>query len=207
MISPEIDGQSVARWMLIHGPNEFQEGSRDPVLFGFYGKGGEVGLWTGRLGLLLDEEGFIRISPEGFLKPWNLNREISPTADRAFVDMIVEHLITSKSANVERRAAMGNSNSAGTSNDGAVYRGHCRCLGVAGSVTVVETSPSERSWGGYPRSRYQGQKRPLQVGLGVDGTGISRCGRNGENPGRASRLKECSYPERNRAGQAVVDLK
>ena len=93
-IEQQIDGQMVSRSVIIQAPAVSDAATKYPLVFAFHGRGGNNNHWVNTLSQFTDSGAFIGIYPQGHLNSWNLGPEPSTADDVAFVNTIVETLLT-----------------------------------------------------------------------------------------------------------------
>ena len=136
-IDQQIDGQMVSRSVLIQAPPDSDATAKYPLVFAFHGRGGNNKHWVNTLRQFTDAGAFIGIYPQGHLNSWNLGTEPSTADDVAFVNTIVETLLTYTNVDSEKIFALGSSNGAGMVNTLAAKTPHFKAIAPVASQLIA----------------------------------------------------------------------
>jgi len=133
----EIDGEVVARRVLLHVPESVGTGEPLPLVFGFHGNGGDADMWPDWFSRQIEAGEAIGVYPDGHMASWNLGWEASTADDLAFVDMIFDELGRYAELDLDRASALGISNGAGMAHRLAIHRDHFDGI-VTGLTSLIE---------------------------------------------------------------------
>ena len=136
-IDQQIDGQMVSRSVRIQAPAIPDVNIKYPLVFAFHGRGGNNNNWVNTLRQFTDTGSFIGIYPQGHLKSWNLGSEPSTADDVAFVNTLVETLLTYTNVDSENIFAIGSSNGAGMVNTLAAKTQHFKGIAPVASQLIA----------------------------------------------------------------------
>jgi polyhydroxybutyrate depolymerase len=141
-IEQQIDGQMVSRSVIIQAPAVSDAATKYPLVFAFHGRGGNNNHWVNTLSQFTDSGAFIGIYPQGHLNSWNLGPEPSTADDVAFVNTIVETLLTYTNVDSEKIFAIGSSNGAGMVNTLAAKTQHFKAIAPVASQLIASINIS-----------------------------------------------------------------
>jgi poly(3-hydroxybutyrate) depolymerase len=144
-IDQQIDGQMVSRSVLIQAPSIPDANTKYALVFAFHGRGGNNNNWVNTLRQFTDTGSFIGIYPQGHLKSWNLGSEPSTADDVAFVNTLVETLLTYTNVDSERIFAIGSSNGAGMVNTLAAKTQHFKGIAPVASQLIASIDISSQT--------------------------------------------------------------
>jgi polyhydroxybutyrate depolymerase len=144
-IDQQIDGQMVSRSVLIQAPEIPDANTKYALVFAFHGRGGNNNNWVNTLRQFTDTGSFIGIYPQGHLKSWNLGSEPSTADDVAFVNTLVETLLTYTNVDSERIFAIGSSNGAGMVNTLAAKTQHFKGIAPVASQLIASIDISSQT--------------------------------------------------------------
>ena len=141
-IDQQIDGQMGSRSVIVQAPSVFDAATKYPLVFAFHGGGGNNNHWVNTLKQFTDSGAFIGIYPQGHLNFWNLGPEPSTADDVAFVNIIVETLLTYTNVDSEKIFAIGSSNGAGMVNTLAAKTQHFKAIAPVASQLIASINIS-----------------------------------------------------------------
>ena len=144
-IEQQIDGQMVSRSVIIQAPSVFDAATKYPLVFAFHGGGGNNNHWVNTLKQFTDSGAFIGIYPQGHLNFWNLGPEPSTADDVAFVNIIVETLLTYTNVDSEKIFAIGASNGAGMVNTLAAKTQHFKAIAPVATQLIRSIDISQQT--------------------------------------------------------------
>jgi poly(3-hydroxybutyrate) depolymerase len=144
-IDQQIDGQMVSRSVIIQAPSDFDAATKYPLVFAFHGGGGNNNHWVNTLKQFTDSGAFIGIYPQGHLNFWNLGPEPSTADDVAFVNIIVETLLTYTNVDSEKIFAIGASNGAGMVNTLAAKTQHFKAIAPVATQLIRSIDISQQT--------------------------------------------------------------
>ena len=144
-IDQQIDGQMVSRSVIIQAPSVLDAATKYPLVFAFHGGGGNNNHWVNTLKQFTDSGAFIGIYPQGHLNFWNLGPEPSTADDVAFVNIIVETLLTYTNVDSEKIFAIGASNGAGMVNTLAAKTQHFKAIAPVATQLIRSIDISQQT--------------------------------------------------------------
>ena len=144
-IDQQIDGQMVSRSVIIQAPSVLDAATKYPLVFAFHGGGGNNNHWVNTLRQFTDSGAFIGIYPQGHLNFWNLGPEPSTANDVAFVNIIVETLLTYTNVDSEKIFAIGTSNGAGMVNTLAAKTQHFKAIAPVATQLIRSIDISQQT--------------------------------------------------------------
>ena len=144
-IDQQIDGQMVSRSVLIQAPPDSDATAKYPLVFAFHGRGGNNKHWVNTLRQFTDAGAFIGIYPQGHLNSWNLGTEPSTADDVAFVNTILETLLTYTNVDSEKIFALGSSNGAGMVNTLAAKTPHFKAIAPVATQLIRSIDISQQT--------------------------------------------------------------
>jgi poly(3-hydroxybutyrate) depolymerase len=144
-IDQQIDGLMVSRSVLIQAPAIPDANTKYALVFAFHGRGGNNNNWVNTLRQFTETGSFIGIYPQGHLKSWNLGSEPSTADDVAFVNTLVETLLTYTNVDSERIFAIGSSNGAGMVNTLAAKTQHFKGIAPVASQLIASIDISSQT--------------------------------------------------------------
>ena len=144
-IDQQIDGQMVSRSVIIQAPSVLDAATKYPLVFAFHGGGGNNNHWVNTLRQFTDSGAFIGIYPQGHLNFWNLGPEPSTANDVAFVNIIVETLLTYTNVDSEKIFAIGASNGAGMVNTLAAKTQHFKAIAPVATQLIRSIDISQQT--------------------------------------------------------------
>jgi|TARA_S200000501_G_scaffold373651_1_gene421250 polyhydroxybutyrate depolymerase len=144
-IDQQIDGQMVSRSVIVQAPSVFDAATKYPLVFAFHGGGGNNNHWVNTLKQFTDSGAFIGIYPQGHLNFWNLGPEPSTADDVAFVNIIVETLLTYTNVDSEKIFAIGASNGAGMVNTLAAKTQHFKAIAPVATQLIRSIDISQQT--------------------------------------------------------------
>ena len=145
VIDQQIDGQMVSRPVIIQAPAAPDTATKYPLVFAFHGRGGTNNYWVKTLRQFTDTGAFIGIYPQGHLNSWNLGPEPSTADDVAFVNTLVETMLTYTNIDSEKMFAIGSSNGAGMVNTLAAKTQHFKGVAPVASQLIASIDISSQT--------------------------------------------------------------
>ncbi|MBJ33464.1 MAG: hypothetical protein CMC89_01935 [Flavobacteriaceae bacterium] len=144
-IDQQIDGQMVSRSVIIQAPSVLDAATKYPLVFAFHGGGGNNNHWVNTLRQFTDSGTFIGIYPQGHLNFWNLGTEPSTADDVAFINIILETLLTYTNVDSEKIFAIGTSNGAGMVNTLAAKTQHFKAIAPVATQLIRSIDISQQT--------------------------------------------------------------
>jgi polyhydroxybutyrate depolymerase len=146
-INQIIDGNSVPRLVYVKTPKNLNNSSSYPVVFFFHGAGGSSQDFLNNNNIieLINSEEFIGVFPNGHSNNegeggfWNLGSEPTNADDVEFVDLIIDHLMTSSLINTSKVYAVGFSNGSGMVNLLGKSTSHFNAIAPLFSQQILST--------------------------------------------------------------------
>ena len=135
----------VSRLVIIQAPAAPDTATKYPLVFALHGGGGNNNHWVNTLKQFTDSGAFIGIYPQGHLNFWNLGPEPSTADDVAFVNIIVETLLTYTNVDSEKIFAIGASNGAGMVNTLAAKTQHFKAIAPVATQLIRSIDISQQT--------------------------------------------------------------
>lgn len=135
-----IEGETINRSVIIQAPLEIDKNHVIPIVIGLHGRGGSNTSWTHLLKHFTDAGDFIGVYPQGYLNSWNLGKEPSKADDVAFVEEIIDTLLTYSNVDADKIFVIGSSNGAGMAHKLGAESNRIRAIAPIASQLIESIS-------------------------------------------------------------------
>ena len=140
-ITQEMGDRNIERKVLIHAPANLDTSKRYPIVIALHGNGGAPDKWIRSLGKFVENNDFIGVYPQGYLKSWNLGKERSNADDVEFISLLIEELYRFHGLDHRNRFVLGSSNGGGMAQSLAIETNYFNAMASIVTQLIKEKEP------------------------------------------------------------------